>query len=498
MALILINAFEKRDVAIFDVPGAYLFADLDNKFALLKIEGDFVKIICDVNPDFVEDIVYENEKPVLYVQILKALYGMIESALLWYSLYIEVLLKNGFRLNPVDKCVANKIIDGKQCTIGFYVDDNMISHVKTSVVDDVLKLIEGYFPGLQIQRGRKLDFLGLEVEFTDDGKAWIGTVQYLTNMIETLEEELNTKLEPNIYSTPAANTLFKRTIGSKLLDEKKADIFRRFVPMVLWAMKRSRPDCETAVSFLMKRVSEPRRDDWHKFMRLMSWIKRTVEDRRIVGADDLIHMLTMTDSAHAVHEDMKGHTGGIITFGTGVIDQKSSTQKMNSRSSTETEQIGTSEYLPKNIYFEMFMEGQGYKLKSNILCKDNSSEIKLIKNGSDSCTWNSKHIAVKYFWVTDRIKNGNIQVQYCPTKQMIADYMSKPLQGALFHLFRNIIMGWSQISSVFEGYVPPEERVELETPGTTSKLVELSSVRNQNNRVEVDLAECEEIYPSTH
>ena len=92
----------------------------------------------------------------------------------------------------------------------------MISHVKTSVVDDVLKLIESYFPGFQIQRGRKLDFLGLEVEFRDDGKAWIGTVQYLTNMIETLKEELNTKLEHNTYSTPAANTLFKRTIGSKL------------------------------------------------------------------------------------------------------------------------------------------------------------------------------------------------------------------------------------------------------------------------------------------
>jgi len=68
-----------------------------------------------------------------------------------------------------------------------------------------------------------------------------------------------------------------------------------------------------------------------------------------------------------VHEDMKGHTGGIITFGTEVIDKQSSTQKMNSRSSTETEQIGTGEYLPKIIFFELFMEGQGYKLESNIL-----------------------------------------------------------------------------------------------------------------------------------
>ena len=54
---------------------------------------------------------------------------------------------------------------------------------------------------------------------------------------------------------------------------------------------------------------------------------------------------------------MKGHTGGIITFGTEVIDKQSSTQKMNSRSSTETEQIGTGEYLPKIIFFELFMEG---------------------------------------------------------------------------------------------------------------------------------------------
>jgi len=85
---------------------------------------------------------------------------------------------------------------------------------------------------------------------------------------------------------------------------------------------------------------------------------------------------------------------------------------------------------------------------------------------------------------------------------MIADYMSKPPQGALFHLFRNVIMGWSHISSVFEGYVPPEERVELDTSGTKSKLVELkktyaSSVRNQNNRVEVDLAECEEMWKAS-
>jgi len=107
----------------------------------------------------------------------------------------------------------------------------------------------------------------------------------------------------------------------------------------------------------MTRVHEPNKDDWHKLMRLMSFFKCTLNDKRIVGADCLHRMLTMVDSAHAVHKDMRGHTGGLMTFGTGVVD--TTKQKMNTRSSTETEHVGTSEYLPKNIYFVMLMKELG-------------------------------------------------------------------------------------------------------------------------------------------
>ena len=61
----------------------------------------------------------------------------------------------------------------------------------------------------------------------------------------------------------------------------------------------------------------------------------------------------MIDSAQAMYENMKGHTGGITSFGTGIVDQKSSKQKMITQSSTETEHVGTSEYLPKPIYFDV-------------------------------------------------------------------------------------------------------------------------------------------------
>ena len=88
MALLLINAYEERDVAIFDVPGAYFHADVpEETFAILKIKGDFVDIMCDVNPECKPYVRYDNGKKVLYVRILKAIYSMIESALLWYTLF---------------------------------------------------------------------------------------------------------------------------------------------------------------------------------------------------------------------------------------------------------------------------------------------------------------------------------------------------------------------------------------------------------------------------
>ena len=459
IALVTIFAFEKRDVAVFDVPGAYLHADLpDDKFALLKFEGQFVDIMVEVNPDFASSIRYERGRKVLYCRILKALYGMIESALLWYTLYADVLKQQGFKLNKVDKCVANKVVNGKQLSIGWYLDDNIVGG-ETSAVSALIENINKRIPGLVIQRGRKLEFLGIDFFFRGDGKVDIGTVPYIKQMIKDFEEEIGMALTKK-YSSPHAKWLFKVNEKATKLKRDKAEIFLKYVMKIAWAMKRSRPDIEFTNTFMMTRIHEPNREDWHKFMRMMCWLKTTQNDVRTVGADDLLHMLTMTDSAHAVHNDMKGYTGQIITMGTGVLDQKASKQTMNTRSSTECEHVGTSEGLPKNIYFEMFIEEQGYKLKSNILAKDNESEIKILKNVRDSCTWNMKHVAIKHFWSTDRIKNGNIGVVYCPTDEMLADYNSKPLQGKAFKTFRGGIMGWDHIGTIYKGYTHPKERVE--------------------------------------
>jgi hypothetical protein len=86
--------------------------------------------------------VIENGKKVLYLKLLKALYGCVRSALLWYNLFTGTLEGMGFKLNPYNPCIANLMIHGKQCTIAWFVHDNKILHVDCRVVTKIIKKIE--------------------------------------------------------------------------------------------------------------------------------------------------------------------------------------------------------------------------------------------------------------------------------------------------------------------------------------------------------------------
>ena len=92
------------------------------------------------------------------------------------------------------------------------------------------------------------------------------------------------------------------------------------------------------------------------------------------------------------------------------------------------------------------------------MAKDNESEIKILKKGRNSCTSNMKQVAIKQFWSTDRINNGNIEVVYCPTNEMVADYNTKLLMGKGFADFRRAVMRWDHISVAYTGYTHLKER----------------------------------------
>lgn len=84
---------------------------------------------------------------------------------------------------------------------------------------------------------------------------------------------------------------------------------------------------------------------------------------------------------------------------------------------------------------------QGYTIDNSIVYQNNKSAILLEKNRRRSCRKNTKHTNIRYFFLKDRVSTGEMNIKFCPTKQMLADFFTKPFQGAQFTKFRDIIFG---------------------------------------------------------
>ena len=362
----------------------------------------------------------------------------------------------GFLLNPYDACVANKVIDGKQCTIVWHVDDTKISHEDSKAVSHVIEKIEDRFGEMTVTRGKEHVFLGMNISFHDDGTASIKMKDYIKEAIIHIGEDITRSA-----TTPAKKNLFEIKEDSVPLTDAGREIFHSVVAKLLYVLKRGRLDIQLPIAFLCTRVSCSTEQDWSKLKRTLEYLRGTLDDFVTFGADDMCKMQTWVDASYAVHEDMKSHTGGVVSFGRGAAMSKSSKQKLNTKSSTEAELVGASDYLPYSIWAKKFLEAQGYPLTENVFYQDNESTIKFEKNGRKSCRPKSRHIDIRYFFIKDRLDLEHMNVQHCPTEQMLADFFTKPLQGNLFRKFRDVIMGHKHIDSLKETVpTPSQERVE--------------------------------------
>ncbi len=99
-------------------------ADKDYR-VIVRLRGRIVEILCEIAPEVYLPYVTTNNKgeKILIVQCLNALYGTMVASLLYYKKFVKSLKSHGFKLNPYDPCVANKVVDGSVLTLCFHVDD---------------------------------------------------------------------------------------------------------------------------------------------------------------------------------------------------------------------------------------------------------------------------------------------------------------------------------------------------------------------------------------
>ncbi len=238
----IIEAKENREVAIFDIPNAFIQTPYEGERVVMKIKGELVPILTGINLLLYEPYVTEEHRqPVMYLEVIKAIYGMLQSALLFYKKLRKDLEDNRFKVNPYDPCVANKTVNGKQLTVTWHVDDLKVSHKDKKIVDAFENWLRANYEDhtpMKPSRGKVHDYLAMEMDYSQPGKLKINMTKYIEGVIENFKYK--DKIQTKKVATPAADYLFKVNNNAKKLDYKRAEEFHTTVAKCLFVCKRAR------------------------------------------------------------------------------------------------------------------------------------------------------------------------------------------------------------------------------------------------------------------
>jgi len=138
-----------------------------------------------------------------------------------------------------------------------------------------------------------------------------------------------------------------------------------------------------------------------------------------------------------------------MSLGKGAAYSTSCKQKLNTKSSTEAELVAIDDVMGQILWTCNFLIGQGIHITmATNIYQDNKSTIMLTENQKGSSSRRTKHLDVRYFFVTEKFKKGDVKISYCPTHEMIGDFFTKPLQGAQFVRIRSKILNLPSDASV--------------------------------------------------
>ena len=244
--------------------------------------------------------------------------------------------------------------------------------------------------------------------------------------------------------TPASEHLFKMHEDIQVLLEKQVAIFHTFVVKNLFASKHTQPDISVAVAFLCTWVKNPDKDDWKKLIWLIHYLCGTEEIPLILHANSTtVGKWWWVNGSHAIHPNMHSHSGSCMSLGTGMPITGSSKQKLNTSSLTEMELIMADDFMLQILWMNLFLDAQGYKTLDTILYQDNQSTILLEKNGTWSSSKWTKHLNCWYYFITNRISAGDLSIKYCPTGEMVSDFLWSPSKANSF--WSSIISLWTYL-----------------------------------------------------
>lgn len=444
-----IAAKEGAHAMKIDIGGAYLNANMTGETVIMELNKTLTHIAIEHLPElqpYVED-------GKLLVKLDKALYGCVQSAKLWHDKLIGTLKQLGFRQNEVDPCVLTKTVDGARCILTVYVDDILALSTNKATLEWLATELRKVFDDVKAESASNFSYLGMHIKL-ENGKCTLSMENFTREVIAEYEAA-NTKTQPR--NTPATSDLFN-AVGAEELGARDKKIFHRTVAKLLYLAKRTRPDILTAVAYLNTRVKEPTTKDKSKLERVIGYLSATVDKHIVLGCKGIPRVVAYVDASFGNHYDGKSHTGAAVFIGQGCVLAVSRKQKVVTKDSTEAELVALSDMLTAIENCDELIRSLGYpNISRPLIFQDNKSTISLVTQGGGQPR--TKHLRVKQYRIKERTDNKNVEITYLDTDRMLADGMTKAIQGDRFKGIFDRIMGTTKDqASVDRGALSGQEK----------------------------------------
>ena len=448
-ALIVNSAAKGWKNVTFDIGQAYLNADLTGEKVHIKLDRTLAILLSQVDnisesagkyDQYLQEIDKDFQTGTIIVELDKALYGCLQSARRWYDTLKQVLNDMKYECSDRDPCVFRLYDENGNVvsSIFMHVDDGYFSAASQDIYDNFVTQLNKNFPyGVTWNHGDIHEYLGMILDFSTTGKCHLTMKKYIESIIT----------EWNVTGTreyPHIKELFNIDSDANKLDQKQHESFHRCVGKLLYLAHHCRPDILCSTIFLSSRVQEPTTQDWNKLMHLLKYLNSTPNLGLCLqpDKDGKLRLQCYCDASFNVHEGAKSHAGIYITFGGGGVLCKSYKIKIVPKSVAEAELNTLSDATSLLVHDREFaIESQIIDGKDEVIIhEDNEAAIHLVRNGR-STSDRTKHIALRHFFVKQFLDDGTFTLVHCPTENMIADILTKPLQGPQFFKLRALILG---------------------------------------------------------
>ena len=426
--VLAIAAYEGHQLVPIDIKGAYLNAKLNSVDVYMRIPPYLAKMFVSVYQDVLKRNIseYIDADGSMIVKLKKALYGLVESALLWYEHLRGTLLQIGYKVSQFDRGLFYKTTTTGKCYVCIHVDDVLISSANNDLIEELVQHLEKTYKDLNVQRGNKLYYLGLQINVDRPNRSiHLSQPGYVADLLKEFPQSVKA-------TTPATDNLFNVDDDGNAVNSTS---FASKLMKIGYLAKRTRPDLLLAVSFLATRMKNPNNFDDAKLSRVFEYLYGT-QDYAYTLRPTSLRINAWIDASYAVHKDARSQTGIILGLGDqkGFVYFRSSVQKIISDSSTYAELIGQHDGAHNVLWLSYLMKELGYEMSGEqtpILFQDNASAIHLATRGPGVVA-RSKHFRVRYFFVKQLLDSNTVKLQFLPTEKMLADFFTKPNQGRLF------------------------------------------------------------------